>query len=125
MKPKEVQLEDMLVPVNDGIKTEGGADLDLNPVMQAKLVLESETGKTVEAGKLGSGAHGALRRLLKPLGGNFGVAKKDGVAANKQDKLKQLDRRVDKMDEPNVRGGSGGSGGEEGGKQRKGRNRKR
>jgi len=94
LKKKEVQLGDLIVPVGVDAKQEAaGGDLDLNPVIQAKMVLERwPSGKRRGETALGSGAQGALKRLLKGVGGTLNQTAQQDQKMKKKDKLKQLDR---------------------------------
>lgn len=96
VRKKEVKLEDLIVSTEDNAKAEGDADLDLNPVVQAQMIIEGEKG-TVKKGFKGTGGrYGALRRLLANVGGEF---KSTTATAGKKDKkaaLQQLDRNLAK-----------------------------
>jgi len=97
LKPKEVKLEDLIVPVSDNSAGEHeGGDVDLNPVLQAKMLLEADTGKKAGRTSFRKGAQGALRRLLRSVGGSFGAGEKEETARKKKDKLKQIDRDLAK-----------------------------
>jgi len=93
LKKKDVQLHDLIVPVNHDAKSEAGVDVDLNPVLAAKMVIESDTGRTRSkgTGTLGENAKGALKRLLKGVGGTLEQGGAGNVKMKRADKLKALD----------------------------------
>jgi hypothetical protein len=96
IKKKQVRLEDLIVSVDDNAKMENDADLDFNPVVQARMLIEAGEGRGSRRGrnKQRAGAAGALRRLLRSTG-PLGKATEGGK--RKADRLKQLDRNLAKQ----------------------------
>jgi len=96
IKKKQVRLEDLIVSVDDNAKMENDADLDFNPVVQARMLIEAGEGRGSRRGrnKQRAGASGALRRLLRSTG-PLGKATEGGK--RKADRLKQLDRNLAKQ----------------------------
>ena len=61
---REPQIEDFIVRANDQLEAEGGAEVGLNPVVQARFLIEQENRKARDQyKKRGAGAYGALRKL--------------------------------------------------------------
>ena len=91
IRKKEVELKDLIVSADDNAKAEGDTDLDLNPVLQAKMILEHAEGRGKGHHALRPGARGALRKLRL-----FDHAKKPDKKANKLQMMKNLDRNLAK-----------------------------
>lgn len=97
VRKKEIKLEDLIVPADENARAEGDMDLDLNPVVQARMIIENDVGG--HGGfKATAGRYGALRKLLVPLGvsqlGSSSTARKG--KKDKKAALKQLDRNLAK-----------------------------
>lgn len=77
---KEPQIEDFIVRANDNLDAEGGPDLNLNPVVQARFLIEQENKKLMDRNrKRGPGAYGALRKLNLNITGKKKDAQQAGL----------------------------------------------
>ena len=68
--------------------------------LQAKLVLE-EQQREKRGGALRPGAQGALRRLLRGVGGNLMRNSRGDAKREKKDQMRKLDRRLAKENKAN------------------------
>ena len=68
---KEPQIEDFMVHANVNLDAEGGPDINLNPVVQARFLVEADERAARKAQKRGAFAYGALRKLKLGLSGEF------------------------------------------------------
>ena len=93
IRKKEVRLEDLIVSADDNAKFEGDADLEFNPVVQARMLIEGvEKGHRKGKGGLGANAAGALKKLFR--GMSFGEP--SSASARKKEKMRALDRNLAK-----------------------------
>ena len=102
MRKKEVHLADLIEPADAAHEFHDahGHDLDLNPVVQARMIFEHDHGHHggERRRELRPGGAGALGRLLQHLGGSFGAG--DGhhrahrAEATKRERIRQLDREL-------------------------------
>ena len=86
-------MEDLIVSADDNAKFEGDADLEFNPVVQARMLIEGvEKGHRKGKGGLGANAAGALKKLFR--GMSFGEP--SSASARKKEKMRALDRNLAK-----------------------------
>jgi len=65
----EPKIEDFIVRANDNVDAEGGLDINLNPVVQARFMVEAEQERARKHKTRGAAAYGALRKLRLGLSG--------------------------------------------------------
>ena len=98
LRKKEVELHDLIVPAGDSARQD--EDLNLNPVLQAKMIIE-EGDHADKKSNFRPGAAGALQRLLRGLGNSFFQEhdKKKAKEKEKRDQIRKLDRELKKETE--------------------------
>ena len=84
------------VPASDNEKAEGEVDLDFNPVLQARMLIEKGEKSRRGGKQLRAGAAGALGRLVKYIGGNLQGEQGKGMKGKKRDRIRELDRDLAK-----------------------------
>jgi len=91
-KKEEIDLDDLLVRQSKA--GEGDAENIMNPVFQARLALENDRAPREQA--LGTGAAGALGRLLRGARMSIGGGKKKGKAVGHKAQMDALDRSLER-----------------------------
>ena len=84
------------MPASDNEKAEGEVDLDFNPVLQARMLIEKGEKSRRGGKQLRAGAAGALGRLVKYIGGNLQGEQGKGMKGKKRDRIRELDRDLAK-----------------------------